>query len=71
MFQSDLVLNPKDRFCSVKAQILEHRGESHDLRTTTMVDTIEKSVDSGKAFFGTSFNTDQIFTGFEAVTQEK
>ena len=36
-------------------------GESHDFKTTTMADTIEKNVDSGKTFFDFSVNTSQIW----------
>ena len=45
-------------------------GESCDFKTTTMADTIEKPVDSGKTFFDISINTDQIGIGFEANTPE-
>ena len=46
-------------------------GESRDLKTTTMADTIENTVDLGKTFFNISVNTDQIYMGFDADTQEK
>ena len=42
-------------------------GESHDFKTT-MTDTIEKNIDSGKTFFDISVCTGQICMGFEADT---
>ena len=48
-----------------------HSGESHDFRTTTMADTSQPTVHSGKTFFDISVNTGQIAMGFEAVTPEK
>ena len=49
----------------------QHGGDSRDLKTTTMADTIEKPVDSGKIFFYISVNNDQLCTGFEADTHEQ
>ena len=46
-------------------------GESCDFKTTTMADTIEKTVNSGKTLFDISVNTGQICMGFEADTPEK
>ena len=50
---------------------VNHGGESHDFKITTMADTIVKPVDSGKTFFDNSVNTGQICMGFEADTSEK
>ena len=41
-------------------------GEDTAENQTTMADTIEKPVDSGKTVFGISVNTGQICMGFEA-----
>ena len=48
-----------------------YNGESRDVKTTTMADTIENPVDLGKTFFNITVNTDQIYMGFEADTPEK
>ena len=47
-----------------------HSGESRDFKTT-MADTIEKRVNSGKTFFYISINIDQIGMGFEADTPKE
>ena len=48
-----------------------HGGESCDFKTTTMADTNENPIDSGKTFFDISVNTDQIGMGYEADIPEK
>ena len=51
--------------------VTNHGGESRNLKTTTMAETIEKTVDSGKTLFDISVDTGQICMGFEADTPEK
>ena len=43
-----------------------HGGESGYFKTTTMADTVESPIDSGKIFFDISVITDQICMRFEA-----